>query len=115
MILNSHGGNDFRQMIRELQATCGVFIASINWWNCIDPKPFYHEPGDHAGELETECNDGDRAGSDSSSIRRRRRTRAKIQNRRTHAAVSRGRHAAGLRSPTTQVQAIHQKRREKKG
>ena len=53
VILNSHGGNDFRQMIRELQATCGVFIASINWWSCIDPKPFYHEPGDHAGELET--------------------------------------------------------------
>ena len=53
VILNSHGGNDFRQMIRELQATCGVFISSINWWSCIDPKPFYDEPGDHAGELET--------------------------------------------------------------
>jgi len=53
VILNSHGGNDFRQMIRELQATCGVFIASINWWNCIDVKDFYDEPGDHAGELET--------------------------------------------------------------
>lgn len=53
VILNSHGGNDFRQMIRELQPTCEVFIASINWWNCVDPKPFYDEPGDHAGELET--------------------------------------------------------------
>jgi creatinine amidohydrolase len=53
VIVNSHGGNDFRQMIRELQATCGVFIATINWWNCIDVKDFYDEPGDHAGELET--------------------------------------------------------------
>lgn len=53
VILNSHGGNDFKQMIRELQATCGVFIASINWWSCIDSKPFYRIPGDHAGELET--------------------------------------------------------------
>lgn len=53
VIVNSHGGNDFRQMIRELQATCGVFIAAINWWSCIDPTPFYDEPGDHAGELET--------------------------------------------------------------
>jgi len=53
VILNSHGGNDFRQIVRELQPTCGVFIASINWWNCVDPKPFYDEPGDHAGELET--------------------------------------------------------------
>ena len=53
VIVNSHGGNDFRQMIRELQASCGVFIASINWWNSIDPKPFYDDVGDHAGELET--------------------------------------------------------------
>jgi creatinine amidohydrolase len=53
VILNSHGGNDFRQMIRELQPSCGVFIATINWWNCVDVKSFYDEPGDHAGELET--------------------------------------------------------------
>jgi creatinine amidohydrolase len=53
VILNSHGGNDFRQMIRELQSSSGVFIAAINWWNCIDVKPFYDEAGDHAGELET--------------------------------------------------------------
>jgi creatinine amidohydrolase len=53
VIVNSHGGNDFRQMIRELAASCGVFIATINWWNCVDVKSFYDEPGDHAGELET--------------------------------------------------------------
>ena len=53
VIVNSHGGNDFRQMIRELQASCGVFIASINWWSSVDPKPFYDIVGDHAGELET--------------------------------------------------------------
>ena len=53
VILNSHGGNDFRQMIRELQGTSRVFIAVINWWNSVDPKEFYDVPGDHAGELET--------------------------------------------------------------
>jgi len=53
VILNSHGGNDFRQMIRELQPACGVFICSINWWNCVNPSPYFAEPGDHAGELET--------------------------------------------------------------
>ena len=53
VILNGHGGNDFRQMIRELQPTCGVFICTINWWNCVDPKPYFDEPGDHGGELET--------------------------------------------------------------
>jgi creatinine amidohydrolase len=52
-ILNGHGGNDFRQMIRELQPGCKVFICTINWWDCIDPKPFFDEPGDHGGELET--------------------------------------------------------------
>jgi creatinine amidohydrolase len=53
VILNSHGGNDFKQMIRELQPTCNVFICAVNWWNCVDPAPFFDEPGDHAGELET--------------------------------------------------------------
>ena len=53
VIINSHGGNDFRQMIRELQATSKVFIATVNWWNCVDVKSYYDEPGDHAGELET--------------------------------------------------------------
>lgn len=53
VILNSHGGNDFRQMIRELQGTSKVFIAVVNWWNSVDPKLYYDEPGDHAGELET--------------------------------------------------------------
>ncbi|MDO8501865.1 MAG: creatininase family protein [Gemmatimonadaceae bacterium] len=53
VIVNSHGGNDFRQMIRELQPKCEVFISTINWWNCVNPKPLFDEPGDHAGELET--------------------------------------------------------------
>ncbi|HVF38267.1 MAG TPA: creatininase family protein, partial [Gemmatimonadaceae bacterium] len=53
VILNGHGGNDFRQMIRELQPDCAVFISTINWWNCVDPSQFFREPGDHAGELET--------------------------------------------------------------
>ncbi len=53
VILNGHGGNDFRQMIRELKPRCGVFISSINWWSCVDATPFFVEPGDHAGELET--------------------------------------------------------------
>jgi creatinine amidohydrolase len=53
VILNGHGGNDFRQMIRELQPACGVFICTVNWWNCVDAKPFFDEVGDHGGELET--------------------------------------------------------------
>ncbi len=53
LILNGHGGNDFRQMIRELQPRSDVFVSTINWWSCVDPSGFFDEPGDHAGELET--------------------------------------------------------------
>lgn len=53
LILNSHGGNDFKQMIRELQPKLDLFICSINWWTCVKPADFFDEPGDHAGELET--------------------------------------------------------------
>ncbi len=53
VILNGHGGNDFRQMIRELQPWSDVFVSTINWWSCVDAEPFFDVPGDHAGELET--------------------------------------------------------------
>jgi creatinine amidohydrolase len=53
VVLNGHGGNDFRQMIRELQPRTGVFLCAVNWWKVVDAAPFFAEPGDHAGELET--------------------------------------------------------------
>ena len=53
VILNGHGGNDFRQMIRQLQATSSVFLCTVNWYQCVDPAGFFDEPGDHGGELET--------------------------------------------------------------
>jgi creatinine amidohydrolase len=53
LILNGHGGNDFRQMIRELQPSTRVFLSSINWWSCVDVTQFVEEAGDHAGEAET--------------------------------------------------------------
>lgn len=53
VIFNSHGGNDFKQMIRELQPRTSVFLCTINWWQSVDARPFFTEPGDHAGELET--------------------------------------------------------------
>lgn len=53
VILNGHGGNDFRAIIRELQPRTKVFLSSIDWYKCVDPRPFFDEPGDHAGELET--------------------------------------------------------------
>jgi creatinine amidohydrolase len=53
LILNGHGGNAFRQMVRELQPRTSVFISSTNWWTVRDPADYFEEPGDHAGELET--------------------------------------------------------------
>ena len=53
LILNGHGGNDFRQMIRELQPATRVFLTTINWWSCVDVGQFIEELGDHAGEAET--------------------------------------------------------------
>ena len=53
LIINGHGGNDFRQIIRELQPKTQVFLATINWWSCVDAKQFVEEAGDHAGEAET--------------------------------------------------------------
>ncbi len=53
LLLNGHGGNDFRQMIRELQPKTRVFLSTINWWSCVDVGKFIEEPGDHAGEAET--------------------------------------------------------------
>lgn len=53
LILNGHGGNDFRQMIREIQPRTRVFLSAINWWSCVDVTQFVDEAGDHAGEAET--------------------------------------------------------------
>jgi creatinine amidohydrolase len=54
VVLNGHGGNDFRAMIRELQPRVpALFLCTINWWSCVDARPFFDAPGDHGGELET--------------------------------------------------------------
>jgi creatinine amidohydrolase len=53
VIFNGHGGNDFKQIIRELQPRTGVFLATLNWYKVGDPKSIFTDLGDHAGELET--------------------------------------------------------------
>ena len=53
VILNGHGGNDFKQMLRELQGATEVFLSVVNWWTILDGKQFFDQPGDHGGELET--------------------------------------------------------------
>lgn len=54
VILNSHGGNDFRTLIRDVKSDYeDMFIASIDWFKMLDFTQFFDEPGDHAGEMET--------------------------------------------------------------
>jgi len=54
LILNGHGGNDFRQMIRELTVEFArPFVCTVNWYRMLDLGEYFDEPGDHAGEMET--------------------------------------------------------------
>ena len=54
VVLNGNGGNDFRQMIREIQPDYPqLFLSAINWYQVLDGGRYFEEPGDHAGEMET--------------------------------------------------------------
>jgi creatinine amidohydrolase len=55
VILNGHGGNDFRQIIRELQVDTPVFLCLANWYEAVPHEGFFDHSGikDHAGEMET--------------------------------------------------------------
>lgn len=54
IILNSHGGNDFKTMIRELGLQYPkMFLCSCNWYHAVDQKQFFENKDDHAGEMET--------------------------------------------------------------
>lgn len=52
VLLNAHGGNELRALVRELQPETRVLLVIVNWWQVADARVF-DAPGDHAGELET--------------------------------------------------------------
>lgn len=54
LILNSHGGNDFKPVLRELGVKYPrMFISLANFYQMPGKEKFYEHPGDHAGEMET--------------------------------------------------------------
>jgi creatinine amidohydrolase len=54
IILNSHGGNDFKTMIRELGLKFPkMFLCSCDWFKSTDQKEYFVNKDDHAGEMET--------------------------------------------------------------
>ena len=83
LIINGHGGNSFKQMIRDIPTPnpsrgegslntlsnepseanqaplpsggdgVGCFIASAEWFKMAPAKEYFDQPGDHADEIET--------------------------------------------------------------
>ncbi len=54
LILNGHGGNDFKQMIRELGLKYPkMFICGCNWYQSFKTSDFFENSGGHADEMET--------------------------------------------------------------
>jgi len=52
VLLNAHGGNELRALVRELTPSTSIVLVIANWWQAADHAVFA-EPGDHAGALET--------------------------------------------------------------
>lgn len=54
IILNSHGANDFKNMIREIGLTYpDMFLMSCTWFLALDQKMYFTEKDDHGGAMET--------------------------------------------------------------
>ncbi len=54
VVFNGHGGNDFRQMLRELQARHPrIHLSLVNWYNIDAGRDIFTVVGDHADERET--------------------------------------------------------------
>lgn len=54
LILNSHGGNNFKNMLRELGAKYSkMWLATCSWFKILDHNIYFETPGDHADEMET--------------------------------------------------------------
>lgn len=55
VIVNAHGGNEFKPLVRDLQSEFGTLIVVVNFWQV---SKYEHDPrcavqGDHADEMET--------------------------------------------------------------
>ena len=54
VIANGHGGNSFKNMIRDLSVDYPDFlIVLVDWFSIIPQTGFFEEKDDHAGEMET--------------------------------------------------------------
>jgi creatinine amidohydrolase len=55
LVVNAHGGNEFKPLVRDLMLETNVTIVVVDFWK-IRPDAMaeiFTNPGDHAGDLET--------------------------------------------------------------
>jgi creatinine amidohydrolase len=55
VLLNSHGGNELKPLLRELYGRTEAQLFLCNWWKTFDDiyDEIFERPEDHAGEVET--------------------------------------------------------------
>jgi creatinine amidohydrolase len=54
LIFNSHGGNDFKTILREIGLHYPeMFFSTCNWFQAMDKSLYFDHEGDHADEMET--------------------------------------------------------------
>jgi creatinine amidohydrolase len=54
LVLNGHGGNNFKPMLRELGVEFPeLILAFCNWYQALEKSGYFDESGDHADEMET--------------------------------------------------------------
>ena len=54
VIVNGHGGNSFKSMIRDLAVDYPDFLIASSEWFTVEPASgYFEEKDDHAGEMET--------------------------------------------------------------
>ena len=55
VILNGHGGNDFKPVLRELYGKNSAHLFLCNWFSTVSDlrDTLFEHPGDHADEMET--------------------------------------------------------------
>jgi creatinine amidohydrolase len=55
IVLNAHGGNEFKPIVRDVQREFGMFVVVVNFFQMKPDalKDVFELPDDHAGEMET--------------------------------------------------------------
>ena len=55
VIINGHGGNDFKPLVRQIQSDMDVYVFLCDWWKVGADRynDIFTKADDHAGQMET--------------------------------------------------------------